>query len=200
MEAIRNKIIWLIGGSGTIGRKTAKLLSSAGATVLLTGRNPQKLQDAAAAAQIPSSQQYVLDLEVSSEVEQTISLMLADHGTPDIVINAAGIGIIKPIELLSLEEFNRSIQVNLTASFLFMKYVIPAMKQTGKGLIIHIPGVLGKTPMAGAVRSELAGSMSRRPSAVALACNSAAAKKCARAEVKSPAVLRAWPEARRASR
>lgn len=68
----------------------------------------------------------------------------------DILINASGIGIIKTLEQLSVEEFQQTLQVNLTGSFLLVKTFLPMMKKSGKGLIINIPGVLGKIPMAGA--------------------------------------------------
>jgi short-subunit dehydrogenase len=69
---------------------------------------------------------------------------------PDIIVNAAGIGIIKSMDNLTLEEFRRSLQVNLEASFVLVKSFLPSMKASGKGLIINMPGVLGKVPMAGA--------------------------------------------------
>jgi short-subunit dehydrogenase len=69
---------------------------------------------------------------------------------PDVLINAVGIGIIKPFEQLSFEEFDKSISVNLYGAFHLLKTFLPAMKEQKKGLIINIPGVLGKTPMAGA--------------------------------------------------
>ncbi|RTL51057.1 MAG: SDR family oxidoreductase [Sphingobacteriales bacterium] len=68
----------------------------------------------------------------------------------DIVINAAGIGIIKPVEQLSANDFLKSIEYNLLAPFLLIQAFLPAMKQQRKGLLINIPGVLGKVPMAGA--------------------------------------------------
>jgi NAD(P)-dependent dehydrogenase (short-subunit alcohol dehydrogenase family) len=71
-------------------------------------------------------------------------------GVPDIIINAAGIGIIKPVEQLSVEEFMMSLQTNLAGTFYIIKTFLPAMKEVKKGLIINIPGVLGKVPMAGA--------------------------------------------------
>jgi short-subunit dehydrogenase len=150
MESTRNKTVWVIGGTGTIGRKAAALLSNSGANVFITGRDPQKLVDAGNAGGIPEENRFVLDLEQISSIEPVIQSMLERSRTPDILINAAGIGIIKPVENLGIEDFQRTININLTASFVLMKYVIPAMKTNGKGLIIHIPGVLGKTPMAGA--------------------------------------------------
>jgi NAD(P)-dependent dehydrogenase (short-subunit alcohol dehydrogenase family) len=68
----------------------------------------------------------------------------------DILVNASGIGIIKPLEQLSLADFQQTMQVNLIGSFLLVKTFLPAMRKAGKGLIINIPGVLGKAPMSGA--------------------------------------------------
>jgi NADP-dependent 3-hydroxy acid dehydrogenase YdfG len=66
------------------------------------------------------------------------------------MVNAAGTGIIKPVENLSPDDFMQSIQANLYGPFLLVKAFLPSMKEAKKGLIINIPGVLGKTPMAGA--------------------------------------------------
>lgn len=65
-------------------------------------------------------------------------------------LNAAGIGIIKTMETLNEEDFLRSLNYNLYAPFLLLQAFLPAMKELKKGLIINIPGVLGKVPMAGA--------------------------------------------------
>jgi NAD(P)-dependent dehydrogenase (short-subunit alcohol dehydrogenase family) len=83
-------------------------------------------------------------------MELLAGTVLTQLGTPDILINLAGIGIIKPMEQLSLDDFSRSIQTNLVGAFLFVKSFLPAMKEVKKGLIINVPGVLGKVPMAGA--------------------------------------------------
>jgi short-subunit dehydrogenase len=71
-------------------------------------------------------------------------------GGVDILINAVGVGIIKPLETLTHQDFMDSLQINLVGSFNAVKAVMPAMKEAKKGLIINIPGVLGKVPMAGA--------------------------------------------------
>ena len=68
----------------------------------------------------------------------------------DILINAAGIGIIKPLENLTINDFLNTINSNLVGTFLLVKTFLPKMKEAKKGLIINIPGVLGKVPMAGA--------------------------------------------------
>ncbi|RYF88465.1 MAG: SDR family oxidoreductase, partial [Chitinophagaceae bacterium] len=68
----------------------------------------------------------------------------------DILVNAAGVGIIKNMDALTEEDFLQSFQQNLLGPFLLIKSFLPPMKAAKKGLIINIPGVLGKVPMAGA--------------------------------------------------
>ena len=149
METLKGKTVLLIGGTGGIGNQLAKLLTGSGAKVYITGRNSEKLAVAGTIAGIPADRQLSLDISDEEGINKTIALV-QQAGPIDILINAAGIGIIKPLESLTIKEFTDTLQVNLIGSFLLMKAVLPGMKETKKGLIIHIPGVLGKVPMAGA--------------------------------------------------
>lgn len=150
METIRNKTVLLIGATGTIGSGIAKKLADSGANLYITGRDQNKLNELAETLKLSPDQALQLDITDESSIQNVMETFISRAGSPDIVVNAAGIGIIKPIESLSVAEFKRTIDINLTASFILLKFIIPVMKSAGKGLIIHIPGVLGKTPMAGA--------------------------------------------------
>lgn len=149
MESLKGKKVLLIGASGGIGMRLAKLLTGSGAVVFITGRNREKLAVAGEQAGIPSNRQFQMDLTHEATVYDTIGVIQQD-GPVDILINAAGIGIIKSMDTLTTEDFINTLQVNLIGSFWVTKAVLPAMKEAKKGLIIHIPGVLGKVPMAGA--------------------------------------------------
>lgn len=92
----------------------------------------------------------MLDLEVPSTVEAMAASVHAQVPQLDILVNATGIGIIKPLESLTADEFRKSLQVNLEGAFHLVKAFLPPMKKAGKGLVVNIPGVLGKVPMAGA--------------------------------------------------
>lgn len=150
MEKLGGKKIIVAGASGGIGSHLCRLLKQSGAEVFMTGRNPEKLAAAASEAGIPSSHCYAADLLSSWEVEQMKASAVEVLGTPDIIINLAGIGIIKPLEQLTEEDFVKSIHTNLVGAFLFVKAFLPAMKEAKKGLVVNVPGVLGKVPMAGA--------------------------------------------------
>lgn len=150
MESLKGKNVLLIGATGGIGAHTAKLLASSGANLFLTARNADKLNALASDCKLAEKYTAVADL---TRVEEVIALHqrffdVFDH--IDILVNASGIGIIKTMDNLSEEEFRRSLDTNLIGPFLILQSFLPDFKNQKKGLIIHIPGVLGKTPMAGA--------------------------------------------------
>ena len=91
-----------------------------------------------------------MDITDENSVNTTIQQILSITPVIDILVNAAGIGIIKPLETLTTADFDHTLQINLFGSFYLSKAILPAMKLVKKGLIINIPGILGKVPMAGA--------------------------------------------------
>ena len=146
MELLQNKHVLIAGATGGIGMETARLIAKNRAHLYLAGRDSEKLQTLANELAVPAERVFQIDVtdpkavrEMSEKIERI-----------DILINAVGIGIIRPIDKLSEDEFRQTIDVNLNGSFYLMKNFVPAMKAAKKGLVINIPGVLGKTPMAGA--------------------------------------------------
>jgi short-subunit dehydrogenase len=150
METLKGKNVLLIGATGGIGSATAKLLAGSGASLFLTGRNESKLRQVAVDCGVPEERIFGLDISRPVAVNKLKEKYFQQFSTIDILINAAGIGIIKTMDTLDETDFLRSINYNLYAPFLLVKAFLPTMKELKKGLIINIPGVLGKTPMAGA--------------------------------------------------
>lgn len=130
--------------------QAAKMLAGGGATVFISGRNAAKLSAVAEELRLPVERAIVADLSSFDSVMALASLVQQQVPAIDILVNAAGIGIIKPIETLTPEEFTRTLSANLIGPFHLLKAFLPGMKNEKKGLIINIPGVLGKVPMAGA--------------------------------------------------
>ena len=150
MDTIKGKNILVTGATGGIGSQTVKLLVIGGANVFITGRNKEKLEQIAIANKLPAERIFAADLSNSAEVALLKQVYFSAFQTIDVLVNASGIGIIKPLEQLSETDFLQSLNSNLLASFLLAKAFLPAMKEVKTGLIINIPGVLGKVPMAGA--------------------------------------------------
>lgn len=150
MEKLSDKRILITGASGGIGSQTAKLLAAAGAEIFLTGRRLEALTELADSLRIPHERIFAADLSDPDAVQALHARVHTSMGGIDILVNAAGIGIIKPLDQLTHGDFMQTLNANLVSAFLLTKAFVPEMKAAGKGLIINIPGVLGKVPMAGA--------------------------------------------------
>ena len=150
MEKLKGKKIVIAGATGSIGEQTTKKLLASGADVYLLAKDANRLGELVAELQLPSNRAFQVDITNGEHLQEVAKVINEEIIAPDVLINAVGIGIIKPFEQLSFEEFDKSISVNLYGAFHLLKTFLPAMKEQKKGLIINIPGVLGKTPMAGA--------------------------------------------------
>lgn len=150
MQTLKDKTVLITGAGGGIGSQTAQLLVQSGARVYLSSKSEEKLSATAQACKLSSERLFPCDLSIGSQVSEMCSGIIREAGVPDILINASGIGIIKPFEQLTEEDFQRSLEINLLGAYRLIHGFLPGMKERKTGLIINIPGVLGKTPMAGA--------------------------------------------------
>lgn len=150
MELLHNKNVLVVGATGGIGAETARLIKKNNANLFITGRDQAKLEEIGSDMGLNAAQIFRLDITDPNAVEQVAAKIHESIPQIDVLVNAAGIGIIKPLEKLTYEDFNKVIDVNLKGTFHLLKSFLPPMKASKKGLIINIPGVLGKAPMAGA--------------------------------------------------
>lgn len=148
MDSLKNKKVLVLGATGGIGAHLVKLLHNSGAHVWMAGRQWTKLNEIAESHQIPLSQ--LLQVELSDALSVQLFVEKIKEASFDIFINAAGIGIIKPLHQLQVSDMQLSFQVNVLSTFEIVKAILPKMMEDKKGLIINIPGILGKIPMSGA--------------------------------------------------
>lgn len=148
MDSLKNKKVLVLGATGGIGAHLVKLLHNSGAQVWMAGRQWTKLNEIAESHQIPLSQ--LLQVELSDALSVQLFVEKIKEASFDIFINAAGIGIIKPLHQLQVSDMQLSFQVNVLSTFEIVKAILPKMMEDKKGLIINIPGILGKIPMSGA--------------------------------------------------
>ena len=148
MDSLKNKKVLIVGATGGIGAHLVKLIYNSGAQVWIAGRQFAKLNLIAETNQLPASQILEVDLSNSDSVQNFVKKI--ENESFDIYINAAGIGIIKPLNQLEVSDMQLSYQVNVLSTFEIVKTILPKMIEVKKGLIINIPGILGKIPMSGA--------------------------------------------------
>ncbi|TDH27286.1 glucose 1-dehydrogenase [Segetibacter sp. 3557_3] len=141
----------IVGGNRGLGLAMAKALAEAGANISIAARDNKA---SAEAGELLRSQYGVQCIEqncdVSDEdsVRKAVEETVSAFGKIDILVNSAGINIRGSIEDLTLDEFQKVQQVNVTGSWLACKYVVPVMKQNGYGRIINVGSMLSVTAIA----------------------------------------------------
>lgn len=138
---LNGRVALVTGGNGGIGLGMARGVAAAGASIAIVGRNSQKTLDAAAQIAIENEIKcvgFVADISEPEQVGGLVEAILAQFGRIDILVNNAGINIRKRPDVMTLDEWNEVIRVNLTGSFMMAKAVYPAMKQQKSGKIINI--------------------------------------------------------------
>jgi len=138
---------YLITGAGRgIGKAIALELARPDAHLLLHGRNRQALEETAGEVRKKGAEALCLicDLTDATAIER----MIAGIGSEplDALVNNAGIAVIKPLEQLTIEEWNRTVAVNITAPFLFTQKLLPIMPAGAS--IVNILSVAAKIGFA----------------------------------------------------
>ena len=138
---LSGKIAIVTGGSRGIGLATAKILSENGATVIITAKNPERLEKAV--LEIPNAVGIPADVRKTSDVKNVVSKTIEKFGKLDILVNNAGIfPQIKKLHEIDEDEWNEVLDVNLTGQFRFTKEAIPYLQKTF-GSIINISSDAG---------------------------------------------------------
>ncbi|MEP6713043.1 MAG: SDR family oxidoreductase [Ferruginibacter sp.] len=144
METIKNKVAYITGGSKGIGYGVAKILLEHGMRVGITSRTLEAAQAAASALSKDPSRIFACESDVSSmpSEEKAVQAVTAHFGQLDVLVANAGVGHFGPIETLTAEDWNSTIDTNLTGVFNSVKAAIEALKKT-KGYIITIASLAG---------------------------------------------------------
>ena len=138
--SLAGRVAVVTGGSSGIGRGIALALGQAGAAVVLVARDENRLRAAAADLRTTGCRAAwtSADLGDRSDVDRAAQQAAAAFGPPDILVNCAAVNIRPPLEELTIEDWDTTIAVNLTAPFLLGQHFGPVMAVRGWGRIINI--------------------------------------------------------------
>ena len=145
---LQGKTALVVGGNRGLGLAMAQAMAEAGAAIAIAARDEKMNREADALIQSSYKVQCmntVCDVTSEKSVKHTVDQTVARFGKIDILINSAGINIRGPIEDVSLDDFNKVQQVNVTGSWLTSRAVVPHMKRNGYGRIINIGSMLAVT-------------------------------------------------------
>jgi 2-dehydro-3-deoxy-D-gluconate 5-dehydrogenase len=137
---LTGKVAIVTGGGSGIGLGIADGLAGAGARVAIVGRNTERLQAAVREIGGETNAQFIPiagDVTAENEVTAIVDQVSQQLGRIDILFNNAGINIRNQPQAMSLDDWRRVIDVNLTGAFLMSKAVYPLMKQAGGGKIVN---------------------------------------------------------------
>lgn len=132
------RVILITGGAKGLGRATALHLAERGAAVLALDPDREAgadLERAAGAAGRGTVRHLALDAAREGDVRAAIAEVEKDGGRLDGLVSNAGIMVRKPVETLSLEDWNRVLAVNLTGAFLCAKHAAPVLRRSGGSIV-----------------------------------------------------------------
>jgi NAD(P)-dependent dehydrogenase (short-subunit alcohol dehydrogenase family) len=151
----KNKVALITAGANGIGRATAKIMVSEGATVIVADNNQGHLDEAvpqlkqAAGKSGGKVQGEQIDALDPQQVEKLIAGAAKDHGGIDILVNAVGGSTVianpqATTEQLSFADWQKLIAFNLDATFLCTHTIIPVMKRRRSGKIVNLASIAGR--------------------------------------------------------
>ncbi|MGH0053139.1 MAG: SDR family NAD(P)-dependent oxidoreductase [Sphaerochaetaceae bacterium] len=142
---VKNKVILVTGGAGGLGVAMAHVLAEHQAIVYLLDLDAERGRQAEQELQGLGGKVVFMQVDITKEEawQQVIASIVSIETRIDVLVNNAGINIRKPIEEMSLGEFNTMMLVNVGSVFLGTKYVIPVMRKQGGGAIINTSSVCG---------------------------------------------------------
>ena len=144
MNDLKEKNIIVTGATGGIGNSIIKKLYDAGANILATGTKNEKLEELK--KKFENIQTFQFDISQTDKLENFIEDATKQLGGKlDCIINNAGITQDNLAIRMTIEEWKRVIDINLTSTFLISKFAIKKMLKNKKGKIINITSVVGHT-------------------------------------------------------
>jgi len=144
MSNLENKNIIVTGASGGIGNSIIKKLNEAGANILASGTKIEKLEELK--KNFKSIKILKFDISQSDKIEEFIENATNElGGSLDGIVNNAGITQDNLAIRMSLDEWQKVININLTSTFLMSKFAIKKMLKNKSGKIVNITSVVGHT-------------------------------------------------------
>jgi NADP-dependent 3-hydroxy acid dehydrogenase YdfG len=142
---IAGKIVVITGASSGLGEATARLLSAQGASVVLGARRVDRLQSLADELNGNGGKALAVTTDVTDydQVKSLVDAAVQTYGRIDVMINNAGLMPRAPLERLKIDEWNRTIDVNIKGVLYGIAAVLPYMQAQKAGHIINVSSVAG---------------------------------------------------------
>ena len=147
MGGLDGQVALITGAAGAgIGQACARRLLADGAAVAITDVHERRTKEVSEALAVEFGERvrgYVLDVADRQRCDDVIAALESDLGAIDILVNNAAINVLGPISEYDPADWDRVLDVDLTACFYLARRVLPGMKERGRGSIVNISSVAG---------------------------------------------------------
>lgn len=143
---LTGRVALVTGGSKGLGKAMARGFAEAGADVIIASRHEHELTSAIGEICGGTSARgacFVADMTQRSQVALLARQAIEKFGHVDIVVNNAGSNAPQPIDEIRDEDWDRILELNLSAGMALCRALVPGMKERGWGRIIHISSIMG---------------------------------------------------------
>lgn len=146
---MQDKVVVVVGATGGIGSAVTRKLAKAGAHLVLAARDSNRLE--ALATELQAYTQILpvaTDITEPQQVDRLMKKAVSEFSQIDVLINAAGAGILKQYNKIEPADLDAMLNINLKGCFYTTQAAAEVMKQRQRGHICNIVGILGKHSMA----------------------------------------------------
>ncbi len=140
---VARRVGLVTGAAQGIGQEISIVLARDGYAVALNDLVLSEVTQANIEAEGGSCRSYIADVADAGAVISMVEDVVADLGEIDVLVNNAGISMVRPAELTTLEEWERVLRINLTGPFILCQTVGRRMLERGSGSIVNIASVAG---------------------------------------------------------
>ena len=141
MESLDGKVVLITGAAGVIGRATARHLHDEGATVVATASSSSSAKGLADEFDTNRWAARALDVTDERDVASAVDFTVTTYGRMDGIVNNAGILLPNDVVSATVDEYERTFDVNVKGVFLGCKYAVPALVASGGGSIVNIGSI-----------------------------------------------------------
>lgn len=148
---LEGKVALVTGGGRGIGRGISLAFAQEGAKLVLAARGEKPLERTRKEIEALGREVLVVRTDVSKveDVKGAIDAAVERFGTVDVLVNNAGIGCFKRVDLTSVEEYEQVVDTNLKGTWMGCHFVAPVMMKAGGGAIVNISSIHGVSGMTG---------------------------------------------------
>ena len=141
VDDMQDKVVLITGGGSGIGRAIAKAFAEAGAKVVITGRNLDRLNEAAESF---ACRTIVADVANQASVRALFNSVVQEEGALDVLVNNAGVtGPVSTAEDMDMTLWDETVAINIRGVLTCIKYAAPLLKKQHGGSIINMSSLMG---------------------------------------------------------